>query len=368
MKKPIKTTVWLVLVLSLSLILLSCGNGTPEETTTTVQTTETTTDETTTEPDDTDATREETTDQDDEYEPADIRIGALRGPTGMGLVHLMASQDAGTAANHYQFELASAPDEIVASLTSGQVDIAAVPTNLAAVLYQRTNQRVKLLAVNTLGVLYILEDGDTVQTVADLEGKTIESTGQGAVPEYALNYVLAENGLTDLVEIVFRSEHAELATLAVAGQSDLVMLPEPFVTSVLSQNSDFRIALDLTQEWQAVEAAQGRSSELAMGALVVSSDFAEQHPQALARFLEEFEASADAANANPALTGELVEQYGIMPSAQVAARAIPNANIVAIYGSDMQPMLEPFFEVLYSANPQSVGGTLPDDDFYFVAP
>lgn len=368
------------LLISVALIAMACN---PAETT--VETTQTTTTEaeSTTQTDETDATTEdhteeteptsdeteETTSEEtdtDDVEPADIRIGALNGPTGIGLVNLMAAQDAGETFNQYSFELAGAPDDIVASLTSGQIDIAALPTNLAAVLYQRTNQRVQMLAVNTLGVLYILENGDTVQTVEDLAGKTLEATGQGAVPEYALNYVLVENNLTDTVEVVFRSEHAELATRAIAEQADLIMLPEPFVSSVLGQAPDFRIALNLTDEWQAVEQAQGRSSELAMGCLVVRTEFAQENGEALLKFLEEYEVSASAANEDPSATGALVEQYGVMPNAQLAARAIPNANIVSIFGDDMKAVLAPFYEVLFAANPQSIGGELPDDEFYFI--
>ena len=379
MKLFSRTTMLFALLISVALIVMACNPSETTEDTTQTTTTEATTtqaDETdTTSEDETEETEttsdetEETTSEEepaDDVEPADIRIGALNGPTGIGLVNLMAAQDAGTTFNQYHFELAGAPDDIVASLTSGQIDVAALPTNLAAVLYQRTNQRVQMLAVNTLGVLYILENGDTVQTVEDLAGQTLEATGQGAVPEYALNYVLAENNLTDSVEVVFRSEHAELATRAIAGQTDLVMLPEPFVSSVLGQAPDFRIALNLTDEWQAVEQAQGRSSELAMGCLVVRTEFAQENGAALLKFLEEYELSASAANADPDATGTLVEEYGVMPSAQLAARAIPNANIVSIFGSDMKTVLEPFYEVLFAANPQSVGGELPDDDFYFI--
>lgn len=294
-----------------------------------------------------------------------IRLGALKGPTGLGLVSLMAEQDEGSTLNNYQFTLTGAPDELVAGLSSGQIDIAALPTNLAAVLYQRTNQQVLMLAVNTLGVLYILENGNTVNEMADLAGRTLEATGRAAVPEYALNYLLAANGLSDEVEIIYRSEHAELATRAAAGQADLVMLPEPFVTTVLARNQDFRVALDLTREWQNVQEAAGSGSELAMGCLVVNRQFAENNPEALRKFLDEYRQSTEFVNANHEQAGQLAARFEIMADAGLAARAIENCNIVLIHGADMQSVMQPFYEVLFSANPQSVGGAIPDAAFYW---
>ncbi len=302
--------------------------------------------------------------------PADDRvemsIGALNGPTGIGMSYLMAAHDNGETLHDYTFRLAGSPDDLVAGLTSGELDIAALPTNLAAVLYQKTNQKIQLLAVNTLGVLYVLENGDSIQTVEDLRGRTLQATGQAAVPEFAINYILQANDLQDEVTVDYLSEHAELATLAASGQADLVLLPEPFVTTVLNNAPDIRIALDLTAEWQTAQREAGSQSELAMGCLVVRADFAKDNAAALQDFLAEYEASVTKVNANPEQAGELVEQYGIMPNGKLAAKAIPNCNIVMMAGADMRPILEPFYEVLFAANPQSVGGQLPDDGFYLA--
>lgn len=295
-----------------------------------------------------------------------VRIGTLKGPTGLGMVKLMDDQSEAKTKNDYQFTLAGAPDEIVASLSSGQIDIAALPTNLAAVLYQKTDQEVLMLAVNTLGVLYVLENGDSVQAIADLAGKTLEATGQAAVPEYALNYLLAENNLLDDVTVNFRSEHTELATLAASGQVDLAMLPEPFVTTVLARNPDFRVALDLTQEWQKLQQQAGSDSELAMGCLVVNKEFAENNREALRSFLDEYKQSTEYVNDNHEQAGELAVKFEILADAVLAARSIPNCNIVLIEGEAMQPILDPFYEVLFAANPQSVGGATPDTGFYWI--
>lgn len=298
-------------------------------------------------------------------EKTQIRIAALKGPTGIGLVNLMAAQDEGTAANDYTFSLSGSPDDIVARLSSGQADIAALPTNLAAVLYQKTNQSIQMLAVNTLGVLYILENGDDIRTMADLSGDEILATGQGSVPEYVLNDLLAASDLEEPATVTYKAEHAELATLAASGKADIVMLPEPFVTTVLSKNPDMRIALDLTGQWQEVHGGSS-ASELAMGCLVVTKAFAQAHPDALISFMTEYEVSAEQVNADPAAAGQLVAQYQIMADAALAEKAIPNCHIVMIQGAEMQSIMDPFLAILMEANPKSIGGKLPDAGFYWI--
>lgn len=299
-------------------------------------------------------------------ERAAVRVGGLKGPTAMGMVKLMEEDAAGTTANDYEFTLAGSADEINPLLIKGELDIAAVPTNVASVLYNKTEGQVEILALNTLGVLYVVENGNTIQSVEDLRGKTIYSTGKGATPEYALDYILGENGLTAGTDVTveYKSEHSELASLLAAGQADLAVLPQPFVTSVLAKNPDVRIALNLTEEWDKVTED---GSKLTMGALVVRKDFAESNPEAVRNFLKEYQASTqyvtDEANLDDAAA--LIEQYGII-SAAVAKQALPYCNIVCITGEEMRTAAEGFLSILAKANPQSVGGTLPAEDFYYI--
>lgn len=299
-------------------------------------------------------------------ERAAVRVGGLKGPTAMGMVKLMEEDAAGTTANDYEFTLAGSADEINPLVIKGELDIAAVPTNVASVLYNKTEGQVEILALNTLGVLYVVENGNTIQSVEDLRGKTVYSTGKGATPEYALNYILGENGLTAGTDVTveYKSEHSELASLLAAGQADLAVLPQPFVTSVLAKNPDVRIALNLTEEWDKVTED---GSKLTMGALVVRKDFAESNPEAVRNFLKEYQASTqyvtDEANLDDAAA--LIEQYGII-SAAVAKQALPYCNIVCITGEEMRTAAEGFLSILAKANPQSVGGTLPAEDFYYI--
>ena len=291
-----------------------------------------------------------------------VKVYALKGPTGIGMVQMMDQND-----GSYAFTLAGAPDEVVAAVASGSADIAAVPTNLAATLYNKTKGGVQMMALNTLGVLSILEKGESIQSVADLAGKTIYATGQGSTPEYVLNYILAANGLTDSVTVEYKAEHAELATLAAAGEADIVMLPEPNVTSVLMQNSDFRIALDVTELYNEAAAMNGvEGATMSMGCVIVRKVFAEEQPDKVAAFMEAYAKSVAFVNDDVAGAAAMVEAQGILPKAAVAQKAIPNCHIVFISGEEMMNQIKPFFDVLYAANPKSVGGTLPGDDFYYL--
>lgn len=291
---------------------------------------------------------------------APVNVYALKGPTGIGLVHLMENGQ-----QNYSFTLCGSPDEAVAALVSGSADIAAVSANLASVLYNKTKGKIRMLGLNTLGVLSILERGDTIHSVQDLAGKEIQATGQAAIPEYALNYILKANGLQDSVTVSYSSEHAELATLATAGQADLIMLPEPYVTSILTQCPDFRIALDVTEAFEEAAALQGSQAVLSMGAIVARADFVEAHPDVIEAFLEEYALSVSAVNEQPAEAGALAEKHGVMPKAAVVEKAVPNCHMVLITGREMKDRIMPFFEILFEASPSAVGGALPGDDLFY---
>lgn len=296
--------------------------------------------------------------------PVDMNVYTLKGPTGMGMVKLMSDSDNSSTANNYKFTMASAPDEIVAAISNGSADIAACPINLASTLYKKTSGGVKLLAVNTLGVLYVLENGDTINSMADLKGKTIYATGQGATPEYTLNYLLEKNGIDPKndVTIEYKSEHSELATLAAAGDAAIAVLPEPNVTSALAQSEGgLRIALDLTKEWNKV-----CDSQLAQGCIIVRKEFLENNTDAVNKFLSEYKASVDYVLNNADEAANLIEQYGIMAKAALAKKALPNCNITFLVGDEMKIMAAENLQVLYDANPASVGGAMPDDSFYYT--
>ncbi len=289
------------------------------------------------------------------------RILTLKGPTGIGMAKMMEDNTDGK----YTFTVAGQPTEAVAAISGGKADIAAVPTNLAATLYSKTNKGVKMLAINTLGSLYVLEQGDTVKSFADLRGKTLYATGQGANPEYVLNYLLEKNGLKvgEDVKVEFKAEHAELAALMASGACVLGMLPEPNVASAMAQNPNLRIALNLGEEWNKVS---DENSRLTMGCVIVRSEFLEEHPAAVAAFMTELETSVKYAAENAAAAGALCEKHGIVPKAALATKAIPNCNLTFIKGSDMKPAITGYFDVLFTANKTSVGGALPDEGFYYI--
>lgn len=293
-----------------------------------------------------------------------IRVLTLKGPTGIGMAKMM--DDAKNTENSkYTFTVAAQPTEASAAIIGDKVDIAAVPTNLAATLYNKTNKGIKMLAVNTLGSLYILENGNEVKSFADLKGKTIYATGQGANPEYVLNYLLEKNGLKvgEDVKVEFKAEHSELAALMASGECAIGMLPEPNVSSAMAQNANLRIALNLNDEWNKVAE---EDSQLTMGCVIVSEKFLTENPKLVKQFLKDLDASISYVKDNPKEAGTLCETYGIVPKAALATKAIPNCNLTFISGKNMKKTIDGYLSLLYNANPVSVGGELPGDEFYYT--
>ncbi len=299
-----------------------------------------------------------------DYDGTTIRVGSLKGPTTMGLVNLMKDSDNGSAEGTYSFTMASDPSEIVASVASGDLDIAMIPANLTSTLYNKTNGGVSVIDINTLGVLYVVTGDESVESMADLAGKTVLTTGQGATPEYAMNFLLKENGITDCT-LEFHSEATEIAALLKEDPGKIAVLPQPFATAALLQNDALRSAFSLTDAWD--QAAGANGSRFLTGATIVRNDFLEEHPGAVSVFMKEHAASADKANTDTEGTAELVAEYGIVEKAAVAAKALPNCNIVCITGEDMKTALSGYLQVLYDADPTSVGGSLPGDEFYYTA-
>lgn len=301
-----------------------------------------------------------------------MSVAALKGPTGMGMVKLMSDSEAGSTVNDYTFQVFDSPDNVVAAVSNvdNPVQVAAVPVNVAASLYNKTNGKIQVAAINTLGTLFLLENGESIQSVADLKGKTIYVSGQGATPEYVLDYILASNGIDpdQDVDIQFVADHATLATMVVAGEADIALLPQPNVTTVLTQAPDVRIALDLTKVWDETNAKNGKQGQLSMGCIIVNKDFAEQNKAAFNKFLDEYKASVEyvTAEANLDASAQLCETYGIIPKAAVAKKAIPDCNITYIEGSEMKQNMQQNLQILFDANPKSIGGTMPDDAFYYT--
>ena len=299
----------------------------------------------------------------DTYTPEDINIAGIKGPTAVGMVDLMQKQEDKTAANNYNFSVFGDPQELVGKISTGAVDIAALPTNLAATLYKKTEGKIKVLAVNTYGVLHILENGETVKSFADLKGKTILSTGEGSNPEYILRYVLKNNGIDpdNDVTIRFVTSNDEMIAQLKTGGAQIAMVPEPAVTTAMSKIPTLRRVFDMNVEWEKIT----QDSALMMGCVVVRTEFLEQNPAAVKKFMEEYEASVNAVS-DLEKTASLCEKFEIIPAAAVAKKAIPNCHIAFTAGKQMKADLGGYFKVLFEANPKSIGGALPDDNFYYI--
>ena len=297
-------------------------------------------------------------------EPVTTRVAALKGPTAMGMVKLMSDDPQAAEGPLYAFTLAGAADEVTPSLIKGELDMACVPANLASVLYNKTEGEIITLAVNTLGVIYIVENGNAVNSMADLAGKTIVAAGKGSTPEYALRYLLTENGIdpdTD-VTIDWKSEHAECVAALASGAATIALLPQPFVTVAQTKLPDLRVALDLTAEWDALE----NGSTMITGVIVGRKEAVEANPAAVDAFLAEYGESVEWVNANVADAAAIIGGYGIVDAA-VAEKALPYCNIVCLTGAEMQEKLSGYLDALFAQEPASVGGAVPEADFYYVS-
>lgn len=295
-------------------------------------------------------------------EPVDMKIAVMTGPTAMGMAQVMENAEKNTALNNYTFEVYGTPDEITTKLIKGELDAACVPCNLASVLNNKSEGEIIVCAINTLGVLYIVETGETVTSVADLAGKDIYATGQGSTPEYTLRYMLSQNGIDPDkdVNIIFLSEASEVAAAIAEKDNAIAMLPQPYVTVAGLQNEKLRVALDVTEEWEKTTA----DSTVVTGVLVARKSFVNENKVAFENLLTEYRASVDYVNANNAEAAELIEHFGIFKAA-VAKKALPYCNVTFISGSEMKEKISGYLQVLYDQNPKAVGGKLPGDDFYY---
>ena len=312
------------------------------------------------------ATAEPTAAPEAEAPVTTFRIAGLKGPTTMGMVKLMSDAEAGETHQDYQVTMYGAADEVVPLLVKGDIDLAAIPANLAANLYNQTEGKVQVAAINTLGVLYVVTTGDDGKSVEDLKGKTVYSTGKGTTPEYVLNYILKENGIDPEKDLTveYKSEATEVAAaLQAADEGAIAVLPQPYVTAAQSQIEGLNVALNLTEEWNKVST----DSDLVTGVLVASTEFIEQNEAAFEEFLKDYQASIEWVNSNTADAAELVANYGIVAKAPLAQKALPACNITYVDGAEMKTKLSGYLQVLFDQNPKAVGGAMPGDDFYYGA-
>lgn len=312
--------------------------------------------ETLLEEEETQDTEAKSTEQAGDTDQTAIHIGALKGPTAMGMAQLLDSET-------YNVNIVASPDEMVPMIVQGQVDIAAIPANLSSVLYQKTEKQIQVLAVNTLGVLYIVENGNTITSVEDLKGKTIYASGKGATPEYALDSVLTAHGIDPEkdVTIEFKSEQTEVVAALAADQTAVGLLPQPFVTTALMKNENLRVALDLNELW---ESGMTDGSRLVTGVVVARTEFIESHPEEVDAFMTDYYQSVTFVNSDVEAAAEIIGAHDIV-AAEVAKKAIPECSIVYIAGDELKTMLSGYLNILFEQNPQTVGGAVPDDAFYY---
>ena len=347
-KKNMKKLIAIVMALSVLLSLAACANTEPQTPATEAVAA-------------TEAATETTAAPETATVAAPVNVMVLNGTTGFGMASLMDAAAKGEAAQEYNFSVETDASNIVAALANGSVDIAALPTNAAAAVYNKTQGNVQVLALNTLGVLYLVTDGSVaVESVADLAGQTVYAPAQN--PSFIFQHIVAAAGLTDVTVDNTYAQPADLNTAVASGQVSLAVLPEPMVTVAKSKNPDLVVALDLTAEWDKVAPA----GSLVQGCVVVRKAFAEENRAAVEVFLGEYGASIEALTADIEGTAAKIEATGIFAKAAVAAKAIPNCNVCFITGQEMKTALSEFLSIMHGVAPASVGGAVPGDDFYCI--
>lgn len=293
-----------------------------------------------------------------------IRAAGMKGPTSLGLVKLMEDAAAGKSQNKYDFNIYTKADEITPKLIRGELDMAALPANAAATVHNNTNGAITVLAVNTLGVVCVVEKGESVQSLADLAGKKVYAVGKGTTPEYGLSYILSQNGMSiEDIDIEWKSEATEILPLLKTQENAIALIPQPFVTAAQLQVEGLRVALDLNEEWNKLN----NGTQFVTGVLVARTEFVQKNPGAVAAFLAEYEASINYAKTETAAAAELVVKYGIMDAVPLATKALPHCNLTFLSGAGMKTALSGYLATLYNQNPQSIGGSLPTDEFYYGA-
>ena len=291
-------------------------------------------------------------------EKSSINIASMKGPTSIGLAKLYNRSDNKETENNYNYHIYGAADEITAGLIKGDIDIAALPCNVAATLYHKTEGEILITGINTLGVLYVVEKGDTVNSVTDLQDQTVYSTGQGTTPEYTFNHILSKNNTEAIV--AYSSEATEIVSVLANSDSGIAVLPEPYVTIAKNTIPELRVCLDLTEEWEKVTT----DSTMVTGVIVIRKSFAEENPNAVKAFLNDYKRSVEYVTDNTSGTAALLEDLDIMKG-NIAKIAIPNCNVVLITGDEMETKVTSYLNVLYEANPESVGGKAPESGMFY---
>lgn len=295
-------------------------------------------------------------------EPVQVTIAGLKGPTSIGMIKMIDEKAMNNDDYNVEYIAENAPDALTAKIINGEIQISSVPINLASVLYNKTEGNIQLMAVNTIGNLYIVGT-EEISSLADLEGKTLGMSGKGSTPDFAMNYILKQNGLEGKVELDYSTDHATLAQSVIAGDTKIALLPQPFVTQTMMKNNNVKMLVDLNEAWKE---ASSQASELYTGCIVVNKEFAENNKEFVDEFLKQYEASVNWVNENPKDASVLVEKNEIMPSAALVEKAIPYCGITYAKAQEAKTGLNSFYKVLFDSNPSSIGGKLPDDAFYFA--
>ena len=296
-----------------------------------------------------------------DVKPVNVTIAGLKGPTSIGMIKMIDEKALKSDKYNVEYIQESAPDSLTGKIINGDIQISSVPINLASVLYNKTQGKVQLLAVNTIGNLYIVGTED-ISSVSQLECKTLGMSAKGSTPDFAMNYILKQTGLEGKTELNYALDHATLAQSVIAEDTRVALLPQPFVTQTTLKNPNVKMLIDLNEAWND---ATGGKSELFTGCIIINKEFAENNPEFVDEFLKQYENSVNWVLENQKEASVLTAKHEIMPDAVLVEKALPYCGITFRKAAEAKDSLNSFYQILFDSNPASVGGSMPDDEFYF---
>lgn len=299
----------------------------------------------------------------------EVNVGMIMGPPSMGMGWMIHENEEGNTYNDYNFEVGGVDYTALASkLNTGDYDIIHCPSNVGAILYNNKDlkEEVEVIDISNLGLLYILTTDDSIKSMDDLKGRTVYSIGEGGPPEYTFGYLLDQEGLSDDVNFSFRSTPFEVLNLLQDEENSIALLPQPFVEVAKLLVPDLKVSIDITEEWDNLKLESGAESVTTI--TIVRKKFLEEHEQAVIEYLNLLKKSVAYSLSHVDEAAEWTDTYETFLNPEVAADAIPYVNMCAITGQEMKEKLEGFLKIMYDYNPDAVGGSMPDDDFYYIPP
>lgn len=287
-----------------------------------------------------------------------INVACFRAGSAVSLTHARATKEDACV-----ITFSNSVDEITSLIKSGKADIAALPLNTAAQLYNKTNGGIKIMSITALNSLYLVEKGDIIKKLSDFKGKTVVTSGKGTVFDYYLLYVLKESGIDPETDITIRYLDTYDDVVADAkgeNSSGLCVVPCNYACEILYAEKGYDTVESFTNILKL-------KTEMVFAAecLAVRTEYLEAHPDLVEEFLDFADMSATFITSS-ARAGLYLIDAKLFADEEKALANVFNCNPVCIQGDELVTLASENLKFLYELDPDSVGGALPDENIYYV--